>query len=143
MKKLMSIFLLFSVITYADTHDMSYTCIAFQKNRGDKAKRLDMKQSLAKGGWFSLSLKVNFLYGIVSRNKDTINNIEFEDLRFAYRDSFLSYNLYVYDYNKDYFLIEKGDKTEPHFSIKVKDGNTFYYKCMLYRDNNFKKGDND
>jgi UDP-N-acetylenolpyruvoylglucosamine reductase len=57
-----------------------------------------MKQSLAKGGWFSLSLKVNFLYGIVSRNKDTINNIEFEDLRFAYRDSFLSYNLYVYDY---------------------------------------------
>ena len=94
----------------ADTYDASYSCIAFQKLSHNKTERLDMKQSLAQGGYFSFSMKINFLNAEVSLNKNTIENIDYPTRRFAYRADINNYTLYVYQYDKDYFIFEKGYK---------------------------------
>ncbi|MEA1891935.1 MAG: hypothetical protein U9N33_04400 [Campylobacterota bacterium] len=133
-KKILFILLLLNISLNADSFDSMYACIAFEKNYGDKAQRLDMKQSVAKGGYFRFSVKINFLRAIIYRDKDTINNTTYEEIRFAYRATVKGYDMYVYDYNKDYFLIEKGDKIKPRFSLKLENGDWFYYKCMMYID---------
>jgi hypothetical protein len=65
----------------------------FQKISSGKTNNLDMKDSLAKGGYYSFSMKVNFLRAIVSLNKNTIDNIDYDDMRFAYRADVKGYTL--------------------------------------------------
>ena len=138
MKKIIFTFLISFTFLNADSYDNLYTCIAYQKNHGSKAQKLNMNESIAKGGWFSLSVKVNFMRAIVSKGEDKINNIKYDDMRFAYRQTVIGYNLYVYKYNKDYFLIEEDNKIKPRFSITVDNGDTLYHMCSRYKNNNSK-----
>lgn len=138
MKKLIFTLLINYTFLNAASYDNFYTCVAYQQNHGSKAQKLNMNESIAKGGWFSLFVKVNFMRAIVSRGEDTINNIKYDDMRFAYRQAVLGYDLYVYKYNKDYFLIEEDNKIKPEFSIKIDNGDTLYHMCSRYRNNNSK-----
>ncbi len=127
--------ILLTIYLRADTYDSAdttYACIAYFKDSNGKTERLDMNESIAKGGYFRFSVKINFLRAIVSRDKDTINNITYEDMRFAFRDTVKDYDMYVYDYDKSYFLIEKDNKKEPRFSIKLENGDRIYHKCMMF-----------
>ena len=137
MKKIILIISVIFVLLSAKTYDIKntyYTCIAFQKNDGSKAERLDMKQSLAKGGDLSFSMKINFLNAIVSPNKNTMENINYEDMRFAYRTDINDYDLYVYEYNKNYFIIERDNKKNPRFNMTLENGDVLYYQCLVFKE---------
>lgn len=95
-----------------------------------------MKQSLAQGGYFSFSMKINFLQAEVSLKKNTIENIDYPVMRFAYRSDVNDYILYVYEYDKDYFIIEKGNKKEPHLTMTLEKGDKIRYQCLKYGENN-------
>ena len=134
--RIIIILLLVTLSLKADVNDTTYTCIAYMKKSNEEYKQLDIKESITKGGFFRFSVRLNFLRAIVSRDKDTINNITYEDMRFAYRNTLKGYDLYIYDYNKDYLLIEKANKNEPRFSIKLENGDRIYHKCIIYKDTN-------
>jgi len=134
MKRIFLIFIILLSSLCADTFDRAYTCVAYQKNDGSKFEKLNIKESIIKGGYFSLSLKINFLRAIVSRGKNTAKNITYKDIRFAYRDSVNGYDLYVYDYNKDYILIEKANIQEPRFSVKLVNGDRIYHICKIDKE---------
>ena len=116
----------------ANAQDSSYSCIAFQKESNNKTEKLDMKQSLAEGGYFSFSMKINFLRAEVVRNKNTIENIDYPPMRFAYRADVMDFVLYVYDYNRDYFVIEKGYKKEPRVTMTLENGDRLRYACRMW-----------
>ncbi len=137
MKKIILTILLV-VSLHAETYDSSYSCIAFQKQSNNKTERLDIQQSLAQGGYYSFSMKINFLRAQVILNKNTIENIDYPVMRFAYRADVNDYILYVYEYNKDYFIIEKGTKKEPHVTMSLENGDKFHYTCLKYGDKNIR-----
>lgn len=116
----------------AEPYDSSYSCLAFQKESKISVERLDMKQSLAQGGYFSFSMKINFLRAEVVLNKNTIENIDYPPMRFAYRADVMDFILYVYDYNKDYFIVEKGNKKEPRLTMTLENGDKLRYVCRMW-----------
>ena len=135
MKRIVLILLLFTISLNANSYNATYTCIAFKKNDGEKSERLDMKQSLAQGGYFSFSMQINFLRAEVSLNKNTVEDIDYPVRRFAYRTDINDYILYVYEYDKAYFIIEKGDKKEPHLTMTLENGDKMHYVCMMWDKN--------
>lgn len=119
----------------AAVQDRPYSCIAFQKVSNNKTQRLDMKQSLVQGGYYSFSMKINFLRAEVTLNKNTIKNIDYPAMRFAYRADVKDYILYVYEYDKDYFIIEKGDKKDTHLTMTFYKGDKMHYICKMWDKN--------
>ena len=136
MKKIILIIFVCMLSLNAAVQDSSYSCIAFQKVSNNKTQRLDMKQSLVQGGYYSFSMKINFLRAEVTLNKNTIKNIDYPAMRFAYRADVKDYILYVYEYDKDYFIIEKGNKKEPHVTMSLENGDKIHYVCMKWEKNN-------
>lgn len=134
MNKLILIIFLSITSLNADIEDRLYACIAYMKGSNGQIEGLNMKESITKGGYFRFSVKINFLRAIIYRDRDTINNITYEDMKFVYRDTVKNYEMYVYDYDKEYFLIEKGQKVEPHFSMKLENGDRIYHKCKMYKE---------
>lgn len=136
MKRILLTISILITYLYAEPYDSSFSCIAFQKESKNNIERLDMKQSLAKGGYFSFSMKINFLRAEVVFNKNTIENIDYPPMRFAYRADVMDFILYVYDYNKDYFIIEKGNKKDPRLTMTLENRDKVRYQCLKHEDVN-------
>lgn len=114
--------------------DTAYTCIAFEKTSNNKTTRLDMNQSLKQGGDYSFGMRINFLDAIITKNEDTINNVKFQNIRFAFRTDINGYALYIHDYNKDYFTIKKDYPKAPVLIMTLKNKDKIRYQCLKYTD---------
>lgn len=118
----------------AETYDKTYACIAFEKVSNNKTEKLDVNQSMAQGGYYRFSMKINFLRAIVSRDKDTINDIEYEDVRFAYRATIRDFDLFYHDYDKEYFIIKNDYPLKPYLSMVLDDVTKINYLCQAYTE---------
>ena len=134
MKKVILIIFLSITSLNADIQDNLYTCITFQKESNNEIERLDMQESLAKGGYYSFSMEINFLRAEVSLNKSTIENIDYQPMRFAYRTDINDYLLYVYDYNKAHFIIDKGNRKKVRVTMTLENKDIYHYQCMMYKE---------
>lgn len=119
---------------YLGTNDKTYLCIAYERVSNNKIEKLDVHQSIAKGGYYKFSMKINFMRAIVSREKDTINNIKYKDMKFTYRTTMKGYDAFYHDYDKDFFVIKNNYAFKPYLSMVFTDGTKLSYLCEEYTE---------
>ena len=136
MKKIIIIiFILITTINaeiYNKAFDKTYVCIAYEKIVNKKTEKLDVNQSLAQGGYYRFSMKINFLRAIVSRDKDTIHNIKYKDVRFAYRETIGDFDVFYHDYNKEFLIIKNDYLLKPSIRIGLDKRTQIDCICQAY-----------